>query len=254
MKYTTLTLCLGAVLTLSSCHTAYQVTGVSRVRLLIDSTYDANPDADAAQFMVPYKSKVDSIMSPVVGVAARNLDSYQPESPLSNLLSDIMVWSSSKYNEHPDLGVYNMGGIRASIAKGDITYGDVVDVAPFENKICFLTLNGKQLMQVFREMAADGGQGVSHGVQLVITDKGELVSAKLNGEPIDPNRDYRIATIDYIAQGNDRMPTFKKGRNLVSPQSVENNTRYIIRDYFLSQKQQGKMVDAKIEGRITIQK
>lgn len=254
MKHTPLLFCTGLLLALASCHTPYQVASVSRTRILIDSRYDAHPDASAEVFMQPYKHDVDSIMNPVVGVAARELDVYQPESPLSNLMADIMVWAGAKYNERPDIGVYNMGGIRASIAKGNITYGDIIDLAPFDNKICFLTLNGRQLMKLFGEMAAFGGQGVSHGVELVMTPKLQLVSAKLNGEPIDPNRNYRIATIDYLAQGNDKMPTFKEGTNLVAPKGEENNSRYIIRDYFLTMKQQGKMIDAKIEGRTSIKK
>ena len=64
----------------------------------------------------------------------------RPESDLSNLLADILVWAAKDYGESPVLGIYNMGGIRADLTKGDVTYGDVLDVAPFENKICFTTL------------------------------------------------------------------------------------------------------------------
>ena len=143
---------------------------------------------------------------------------------------------------------------RKSLPKGIITYGDVVGMAPFDHQICFFTLNGRQLMKVFEEIAATGGQGISHGVELVITPQLQLVSARLNGEPIDPGRQYRVATIDYVAQGNDKMPTFREGTNLVAPVGQENNSRFIIRDYFLAMKQQGKMIDAQKEGRITIKK
>ena len=88
--------------------------------------------------MSPYKGKVDELMSPVLGRTPTPLVSGRPESPLSNLLSDILVWSGKLYGEKPDFGVYNIGGIRASLAQGDITIGDVFDVAPFENKVCFL--------------------------------------------------------------------------------------------------------------------
>ena len=254
MKSHSLIFFTGLLLTLSSCHTPYQVASVSRTRVLIDTRYDAHPDADAEAFITPYKHDVDSIMNPVVGETARELDVYSPESPLSNLLADIMVWAGQKYHEHPDLGVYNMGGIRASLPKGIITYGDVVDMAPFDNKICFFTLNGRQLMKVFEEIAATGGQGISHGVELVITPQLQLVSARLNGEPIDPGHQYRVATIDYVAQGNDQMTAFKLGTNLVADDDPKNNSRFIIRDYFLSQQAKGQIIDAKVEGRITIKK
>lgn len=64
---------------------------------------------------------------------------HRPESELSNLLSDILVWGGSQFDEKPVFSVYNMGGIRSNLAKGKITVGDVNDILPFENKICFLT-------------------------------------------------------------------------------------------------------------------
>ena len=118
----------------------YQLEGVERTRIIVDSRYDAETDADAAAFLAPYKRVNDSIMGPIMGKVAHNMHAQRPESDLSNLLADILVWAAKDYGEQPVLGVYNMGGIRADLTKGDVTYGDVLDVAPFENKIAFVTL------------------------------------------------------------------------------------------------------------------
>ena len=218
---------------LLSCSSSRNATySVERTRILIDSSYDASPDRAATAFMAPYKAHVDSLMNPIVGYAASNMSSYQPESPLTNLLSDILVWGGQAFNEHPDFAVYNVGGIRASLSKGAVTIGDVLDMAPFENKICFLTLSGSKVLELFRQITAQGGQGVSHSVRLVMDKDGNLLSATINGEPVDKARDYRIATLDYVAQGNDKMDAFKAKTNVVSPQSEENNIRYIIMNYF----------------------
>lgn len=56
---------------------------------------------------------------------------HRPESELSNLLSDILVWGGSQFDEKPVFSVYNMGGIRSNLAKGKITVGDVNDMAHF---------------------------------------------------------------------------------------------------------------------------
>lgn len=229
-----------------------RIKGVERTRILIDSVYDAGYDAEADSFIAPYRVKVDSMMSPVVGHIAVNAKGYRPESPLSNLLADILVWASSKYGEKPLIGVYNMGGIRASFVKGPVTFGDVLDVAPFENKISFLTLSGENLMELFREMASVGGEGVSRGVELCIGKDNSLVSARLNGQPIKPRKKYRIVTIDYLAQGNDRMTAFKKKTGYVAPAGEENNTRYIISEYFRQAEKDGRVVDCKVEGRIVV--
>lgn len=237
---------------LSSCTHHYQLASVERSRILIDSRYDANPDGEATEYMKAYTPKVDSLMGPVVGKTARYMAAYRPESELSNLLPDILVWASKKYNEQADFAVYNIGGMRAALAKGDITIGDVYEVAPFENKICFITLKGSDVTELFRQIAIRGGEGVSHEVHMDIDKSHSLLSAKLNGKDIDPNADYRIVTIDYVAQGNDGMTAFKNGTNLTAPKEEKDNTRYIIMDYFREHQSQGKVVDAVIEGRIVV--
>ena len=135
------------VLLMSSCAPKhYSLVGVERSRIIIDSRYDQNPDQTAAKFLEPYKRVNDSIMGPVVGQVAHNMHSARPESDLSNLLADILIWAAKDYNEQPVLAVYNMGGIRADLTKGDVTYGDVLGEAPCENKISVATLTGEKLM------------------------------------------------------------------------------------------------------------
>ncbi len=243
---------LVAGLLLTSCTSQYRVTSIQRDRILIDDRYDAQPDAQAAEFLKPYKHIVDSIMGPVVGRSAQYMKAYRPESPLSNLLTDILVWASKEYNETPDFSVYNMGGIRADLPKGDITYGDVLDVAPFENKIAFITLKGSDVLSLFDDIVKAGGEGVSSSVRIVATKNRKFVSATINGQPVDPSREYRIATIDYLLGGNDKLASFLKGYNINSPTDKSNNTRFIIMNYFRNLARQGKEADAKVEGRITV--
>ena len=245
---------LTPLLALTACSTHYQVSSMERSRIVVDARYDARPDADAAAFLKPYKQAVDSVMGPVVGQSARYMTAQRPEGTLSNLLADILVWAADSYHEKPDFGVYNMGGVRADLPKGTITYGDVLDIAPFENKIAFTTLKGSDVLSLFTEMASSGGEGVSHAVRMVITRDGQLVSATINDKPVDTDREYRITTIDYLLGGTDKMSSFKKGYNINSPQDASNNSRYVIINYFREKARQGEAVDAQIEGRVTIQK
>ena len=148
-----------------------------------------------------------------------------------------------------------MGSVRADLTKGDVTYKDVLSVAPFENKISFVTLTGEQLMLLFRQIAYRGGEGVSKGVELVITSAdigGELVSARLHGKEIDPQANYRVCTISYLLEGNDGLNAFTEGTDKVAPQEASNNTRFLIMNYFQDMLKQGIVVDAKVEGRIIV--
>ena len=225
---------------------------MGRERIVVDSTFDAHPNAAANKIVNHYIVRVDSVMSPVVGYLAEDMVVDRPESNESNLMADILIWAAPKYGEKPVMSVYNMGGIRTSLAKGKVTYGNVQDVAPFENKICFLTLTGEVMLELFRQIAQRGGEGVSHGTNLVISKQGELLDAKIDGKAIDPAAEYRVATIDYLSQGNDGLTAFKKGTQLNSPQEDSNNTRFIIMDYFREKMEKGEAVTSKVEGRIVV--
>jgi len=238
---------------LGACRTHYVPSNISRTRLLVDHRYDGSPDAnDAVAYLQPLRARVDSMMNPVVGRTARYLERGRPEGLLSNLLPDILMWASDRYGEHPDFAVYNYGGIRAALPAGDVTIGDLLEVAPFENKICFGTLSGTAVLELFRQFPLRGVHGVSHGVQLVYDKQHQLVSAAINGKLVDAQDSYRFVTIDYLADGNDGLTAFTQKTDFVAPSGPENNSRELIADYFRHQTAQGIVVDAKKEGRITI--
>lgn len=247
-----ISLCLFSLAFMACTSHRYSVESMDFQRYTIDAKYDKAKNDAAEAFIAPYKHAVDSIMSPVVGRAAHDMTARRPESLLSNFLTDILVASGSQFGEKPDLGIYNIGGIRASISKGDITVGDIIDVAPFENKICFLTLTGKDLTSLFEQIAARHGEGVSKEVKAVITKDGKLVSLLIKGQPVHPEAKYRIATIDYLSEGNDGMPAFTFGTDRKMLTDKSNNLRFIIIDYFKELSRQGKEAEAKLDGRITV--
>ena len=236
-----------------SCTTHYKVTEVTRTRMLIDQRYDGKVDEATANFMKPFQQSVDQEMSPVLGQAASPIEPFRPESPMSNLLPDILIWAAPQYGEKADFGVYNIGGMRAAFAQGDITIGDVFDVAPFENYLCFVTLTGDKVEELLGQIAYRGGEGVSKEVRLVITKENKLVSATINGLPVDPARQYRIATLDYVSHGNDRLVAFKNSTDRHDISKEEGGlARDVLMRYIKERTAKGLPIEGKIEGRITI--
>lgn len=253
MRNKTFILGLAVLMALAtSCASHYHVTAINRTRQLIDNTFDKPVPQTVADFMKPFNQEVDKLMSPVLGTAAKDLTVKRPEAPLSNLLPDVLVWSGKLYDEKPDFGIYNIGGIRASIAKGDITIGDVFDVAPFENKVCFITLSGKKVLELMGQIAYRGGEGISKEVRIVATKDGKLKSATISGKEIDPDASYRVATVDYLSHGNDRMTAFKDGTDRRELPGEDDLTRTLFMKYIKEQTANGKLVDCDIEGRFTI--
>ena len=142
----------------------YEVCQVDAVRYELTSDWDATPDEGAVQILTPYQLAVDSIMSPVLGESDVQLWPGRPESPLSNFVADVLLDASARVGKKADIGLCNIGGLRSSLPKGAITYGDVLAACPFDSKMVILTLKGDVLIRLMEQIASVGGEGVSHGV------------------------------------------------------------------------------------------
>lgn len=224
---------------------------VNAYRTEMDATMDTLPAmAHANEVLAPYRTKVDSVRKPILGVSDLYMEAERPESSLSNFLADLYLAQAPKYKiKKVDLAILNMGGIRNAMPKGDVTYGDVQDISPFNNRFCVVTLRGADLLTLFGEMAKNGGEAVSGNVRLIISPDGKLLSAKINGSAVEEKRKYRIATIDYLTEGNDGMVSFKKA---VKVQRTNILARDVIVDYLKSETAAGRTVSAKKDGRIRV--
>lgn len=240
----------GMVLTLGACHSAYEVTRVEGTRVAIDTVWDAAPDAEAVALLAPYKAKIDSVMYRVVGRAEMSMDRYRPESLLSNLVADVLRQAATDVLGRPaDMGLVNIGGIRTSLSEGDITTGNIYEILPFENSLCVLTMKGSVLKHLFENIAVRGGEGVS-GIQLQISRDGKLLKGTVAGAPVDDERLYTVATIDYLADGNDGMLALPQAEKRECPEGA--TLRSLFMQYVERQTAAGKQVTSRMEGRIQV--
>ena len=234
----------------SSCRQAYQVTRVEIDRIAIDDRLDAEPDTAMTALLAPYKAAVDSVMNHVLGTAAVSMDKDRPESLLSNLVADVLRQAATIVQDQPaDMGLVNMGGLRSTLTAGPITRAHAFEILPFENALCVLTIKGSDLRKVMENIAARGGEGVS-GVQLTIGRNGQLLGATVDGRPIDDNRLYSIATIDYLAEGNDGLTALTLAQTRTCPDGA------VLRDLFIryveSETAAGRAITSQLEGRIIV--
>ena len=70
---------LSAMLMGTGCASHYELASVKRTRILVDSRYDAAPDAAAAKFMETYKNRVESAMRPVLGEVIDDFTAHRTE-------------------------------------------------------------------------------------------------------------------------------------------------------------------------------
>jgi 2',3'-cyclic-nucleotide 2'-phosphodiesterase (5'-nucleotidase family) len=252
-KMKTLRMAAGTLLAaalLAGCQTGYTITGITGGRVPVTAAYDAAPDSAATAILAPYQQVVDSIMSPLIGHSARLMDRYRPESELSNLVADILREAAQlKTGQVADVAVTNMGGLRTALPEGDITYGNIYEITPFENYLTLVTMKGSELRGLMADIAAVHGEGLS-GARLVISKDGKLLEAEVGGQPIDDNRTYTVSTIDYLAEGNDRMTTFGMIIANSKQKFPDITLRSLFLDYVARKEQAHQLVDSRVEGRI----
>ncbi len=240
-----------AMFLFASCRSVCEVTKVEGRMQLIDSTYDVSPDAEAVALLAPYKAKIDSMMCRVMGTAEMSMDKGTPESLLSNLVADVLRGAATQVLGKPaDMGLVNMGGLRNVLTEGPITCGNIYEILPFENSLCVVTLKGTDLNRLFENIAACGGEGVS-GVRLRITGDGKLLRATVAGKPVVDDKLYTVATIDYLADGNDGMTALMQAEKRECPPGA--TLRSLFMEYVERQTAAGKKVAARMEGRITVE-
>lgn len=245
-------LALAVMFSFTSCHSAYEVTKVEGRMHPMDSTYDVNSDAEAVALLAPYKAKIDSMMYRVVGTGR---DVYgQRRSRKSPLQSGGRCAArggcAGTWKIWPSMGLLNMGGLRNMLTEGPITCGNIYEILPFENSLCVLTLKGAHLNRLFENIAARGGEGVS-GVQLQITKDGKLLRATVAGKPVVDDKLYTVATIDYLADGNNGMTALIQAEKRECPSGA--TLRGLFMDYVERQTVAGKKITSRMEGRVAVE-
>lgn len=224
----------------------YKVKSAKWNRIEVTSELDAKPDSQALAIVAPYKVGVDSVMSPVLGMSRVAMSPNRPESLLSNWAADMMVEGSTATGmPAADMGLVNIGGLRNNMPKGIVRRGDIILISPFENSLIVLEMKGKDLMKLMHNIAAVGGEGVSSSVRIVIGKDNKLVSATINGEKISHKRTYTVATLDYLAEGNDKMYALKKAKK-------RHEIGLKARDILIESVIKHRIIDSKMEGRILL--
>ena len=248
MKHSYLTITLLAA-ALCGCTPKEQTLSIEAGNIKVTAIDKGDGASEVRAILARDKAYIDSIKSPVLGEAAVALEKYIPESPLMNFAADALMEMAQQHSNHKiDIAITNKGGLRSNIAAGTITFGDVYNVFTFENRLAFLTLDGEQLTQLCKEIAKVGGEAIS-GIRLEITKDGELMSATVGGKAIEPQATYRIATLDYLSQGNDNLTTLGQGTDLEI-------TKHLLRDlmveYIKNETANSRKITATCDGRITI--
>nr|WP_281241006.1 5'-nucleotidase C-terminal domain-containing protein [Natribacillus halophilus] len=236
------------------------------------ATEEREPDPEALDILEPYQDIVEDLQNEEVGATVVN-DLPNPrhgdgdeesvradETALGNLISDAQLEAARLTDEDTIMAFQNGGGIRTSMAAGEVTVGEIIEVQPFGNRLTLLELSGEELIEMFEESVSNspeengGFLHISGDTRLTYDssqDPGERVETlevNIDGEYEEITEDdmYTVATNNFTATGGDGHDVlgdaYDDGRGTI----VGDTDWEMLRDYMVDLEE----VDYEVEGRI----
>lgn len=241
-------LLFAACLLLTSCGTVQHVSKVN-TQFGVPGQDAVTHDPAIDQMIAPYKVQLDAKMNETIAALGTDLIKRQPESTMGNWVADGMLWGANQDNFSADFAITNYGGMRVPmISAGLLTIGELYELSPFDNMLLIVDMPGNMVDTLFQYIASRDGWPVSKNIKLVISQK-KLISATIDGKAVDPNKTYKVAMPDYVANGGDDA-RFIINLPRVSTEKMQRN---ILIDFARNTALSGNTIYTRMEGRIVNQ-
>lgn len=200
---------------------------VSRESITYEDCKDIQANQQVKDLLDTITQEENGILTQKVGASPADLDGTWEhvrtgETTLGRAITDAYLLETGA-----DVAFENAGGIRASIGKGDVTYGDILGVMPYGNYIVTKQITGKELQEILeisldiqtKNIAADeSGEydawpansgsylqvgGITAEYDLSGGYGSRVKSVSVGGQPLEQERLYTIATNNYAAISSD---------------------------------------------------
>ena len=226
----------------------------------IDSRFEKNTSDNLLSSAVvsKYKPEVDKFSEPI-GYCPTGLKRGYPVAPMSCWAVDALKEYAQNYidtttradidkNIRIDFSLMNFGGIRSEMPKGNVSKYDILSIFPFNNFLIIEELDGskvKMLMEFFAKTRAQ----VLGGVKLHI-DGSTVKECLINGEPLNENRKYVVATIDFLYKGGDNLYPLKHGNWKID---TDKKMMDVFIEYIQDLTAKGKKIEKEEDNRLIIE-
>ncbi|WP_270697947.1 bifunctional UDP-sugar hydrolase/5'-nucleotidase UshA [Aeromonas sp. QDB05] len=168
-------------------------------------------DPELYNILLTYQEKGQQELGVVIGATDGVLDGERANVRNKQTNLGRLITTATAEKLSTDFGIVNSGGVRASIAAGDISYRDVLTVHPFGNTVNKATMSGNELLtylgQVATKTANTGGYAQFGGIKMTVDCQAKSVDiATIGGKAFDPAATYSFSIPSFSAAGGDGYP------------------------------------------------
>ena len=202
------------------------------------------PATDIEALIAPYRAQLEEQLAEVLGYATGDFFKDDPEGALDNLVADALLHMARQWSRDTvHVALINEGGLRVPVAEGPIVMRHAYELLPFENFVTVLSLSGAQLERLADEIAFAGGEPIAGWTMEL--DSEDAIDVRVGGDPIDPDRVYRLATVDYLVNGGGTWSVLWEAE-----EGSREDLDVLIRDAFVAYLQEVGAVTPTLDGRI----
>lgn len=209
------------------------------------------PDPEVSQILSKYQTQVAPLLNEVVGHNVNSMEgNYSLKGKIGDLALGNLIADSMKSAMNSDFAMMNGGGIRDKLKAGEITYGELFNILPFNNVLMKLEIKGRDLREIVNGQLTKGN-GPDFSISgFKYTWSGSTFKAVditlPDGSPIEPDATYTLAVNNFMATSTG--PKYKTIGNLgknpvMGPEDLEGLVSYV--------KSFKSPIDYKAEGRIS---
>jgi len=204
---------------------------------IIPIDHNIHPLSEYDDYIEPYRNHINQDLDNVLSYAPENMDKSQGkwQTTIGNFLADITLEKANSLFEKSkgkkvSICLLNHGGIRAPIAKGDVTARTAYQIMPFENSLIIAELKAEQIIEMVEYFVQVQRAHPIAGMQIELSeDQNSYKNILIQGQPLDMTKTYFVATSDFLMTGGDNMVFFEKA---ISSYDMNYKLRNLIIDYF----------------------
>lgn len=166
-------------------------------------------DPTMMKLLTPFQEKGKEQLSVKIGSVNGKLEGDRSKVRFVQTNLARVMLAAQRERADADFAVMSGGGVRDSIESGDITYKNVLKVQPFGNTLVHVDMKGREVEQylaVVANMKPDSGAYAQFANVSLVADGKGVSEVKINGQPLQADKTYRMATLNFNALGGDGYP------------------------------------------------
>ncbi|MEI9534056.1 bifunctional UDP-sugar hydrolase/5'-nucleotidase UshA [Moellerella wisconsensis] len=173
-------------------------------------TQQIEQDPIMMKLLTPYQEKGNQQLNINVGSVDGKLVGDRNKVRFEQTNMAHLLLAAQKERANADFAIMSGGGVRDSIEPGDITYKDVLKVQPFGNELVYIDFKGQEVAEYLTAVANmkpdSGAYAQFYNVSLTVNPDGSISQVKIEGKPLEADKTYRMATLNFNAIGGDGYP------------------------------------------------